>query len=101
MTTDHEVRSSIRKEVLRGVLDEARDRSASLPAGCPDRQFYLGVALAAADQVHPEVSDARAPGWLDEEDLALREGYLAMQARIAALVMSGELPVRIHLPEPH
>ena len=100
MTTEHEVRRSMLKEALRGVMEEARERSASLADGSPDRHFYLGVALAAADQVHPETAGARAPGWLEEEDLALREGYLAMESRIAALVMSDELPVRVRLPDP-
>ena len=101
MTTEHDVRSGLLRETLRGAMDDARERCASLANDSSDRHFFLGVAAAADDGVRPERAEARPDGWLDMEDQSFREGYLAMQARIAALVMSGfELPGRLGLPEP-
>jgi hypothetical protein len=101
MTTDHDVRSALLKQMLRRAMDEAGERSASLPLDSSDRHFFLGVAAAAADEVHPERAEARPDDWWEREDLAFREGFLAMQARIAALVMTaGELPPQLHLPDP-
>jgi hypothetical protein len=62
--------------------------------------FYHGVEAAALQILHPELAAVReGTSWLDDQHPAFRSGFLEATA---ALTMSGsgELPLRVRLPEP-
>lgn len=89
--------------VLRAVRDlirDARAERATLAAASPLRRFYLGVEAAAEEVLHPELASARAPGWLDRETAAFREGYLETSLLLSTALTAARAPLRLPLPVP-
>lgn len=100
MTVEHDAQAALRLTALRAASEEANRRCGDHPLRSSERLWFLGVAMAADHAAHPERIDARPRHWLEGEEVALREGYLAMESRLGALVGGADFPGRIRLPEP-
>lgn len=85
---------------LREVVKAAVSERGRLPLESRERKFYLGVEAAAQGVLHPETLAGRSEDWLAHEGSEFREGYVAMLAEITAVVGTGNVPMRLTLPEP-
>ena len=84
---------------VRNLIREARSERSTLPIDSPERHFHLGVEAAAMEVLHPEITDARAPEWLDQETPAFREGYRRTAGMLASAMTAAEAPLRLRLPD--
>jgi hypothetical protein len=82
-------------KALTQLAMEARQRLASLEAGAPEREFYVGVMTAAEDLSR---TGHAVPRKIDHESMLFREGYLQVSNLVAAAV--GHAPSRLPLPTP-
>ena len=85
----------IRRNALRQLAEEARQRLAAMDAHAAERDFFLGVQMAAEDLCRSDHAPARS---LDHESPAFKDGYLEVSAINAAA--SGHTPLRLPLPTP-
>lgn len=85
---------------LREVVKATVSERGRLPLESRERQFYLGVEAAAQGILRPETLAGRSEDWLAHESSEFREGYLAMQAEITAVVATGNVPMRLTVPQP-
>lgn len=99
-TAAHGSQRLILLRAVRGLIDAARSERALLAASSPQRHFYLGVEAAAEEALHPELASARAPGWLDRESPAFREGYLQASTMLGIAASAPEPPLKLALPHP-
>ena len=93
-------RRAILLTAARDVIRRACDIRGHLPAGDPDRRFYLGVELAAREVLLPELSVSRHDDWLDLQPAEFREGYLRAVTVLSTALAAGDPPLRLRLPEP-
>jgi hypothetical protein len=85
---------------IRGLVEAAKSERRLLAEESPKRQFYLGVAAAGEEVLHPELALSKADDWLRREAPEFRDGYLRTSVLIARAATAGEPPLRLPLPSP-
>jgi hypothetical protein len=97
VSTTHQPQAILR-HALHRLAEDARREAATIPMDAAEHRFYVGVATAAEDRLHPERRDVHADAWLDREAADFRDGYLRASALFAAAV--DRPPVRFVVPAP-
>ena len=88
----------ILRQAVRQLIAAATSERASMAERSEEWHFYLGVDAAAQEVLHPELAASRAPGWIDREAPAFRDGYLQTTTMLSGQ-RTAEQP-RISLPLP-
>jgi hypothetical protein len=100
------IRAAVSPAVLRELnyrIDAAETAAPPFPEPGLKEHIHIGpaqLAVVAEGLLHPETMVGRAEDWLTRQTAAFREGFLAVQAEIDVVAASGQVPVRIALPEP-
>lgn len=91
-------KQTLLRPVIKKLADAARAERAHLPFVSPEWEFYRGVETAALDVLQGERTAVRPEGWLDNESLAFRDGYLECTAELSSAFTASTPPPAIPMP---